>query len=229
MERYRTTIIMVVALILLGGVALFLNNNNASSPGTATPAPITYVWEDASPVSAIEVVSSTGKVQLNKDPVLGSWTSPEPEHNPADLFAVSGVADSLQKLQAMFALTGTSDLAQYGLSANPIVVTLTFSDTQKTTRSLNIGTTTPDGTGYYVNVPGSTTVYVVSNSTIEPLRSWLTTPPVQQPTPTPIPITVVPTETATPTVGPQTTGTVVPKATPTIPAGSAPAAATATP
>jgi hypothetical protein len=220
---------MVVALVVLGGAALLLNNKNAISPGTATPTPITYVWEEANPVKAIEVVSSTGKVQLQKDPVLGSWTITAPVQKPADLFAVSGVADSLQKLQAMFTLTATSDLAQYGLSANPIVVTLTFSDTQQTTRTFNIGTTTPDGTGYYVNVPGSNTVYVVSNSTIEPLRSWLTTPPVQQPTPTPIPITVVPTETVTPTAAPQSTGTAVPNTTPTPTARTSPPAATATP
>jgi hypothetical protein len=229
MERYRTTIIMAVALIVLGGVALFLNNRNATSPGTATPTPVTYIWEEANPVSAIEVVSGTGKVQLTKDPVLGTWAITEPIQKPADLFAVSGVADSLQKPQAMFALTGTADLSQYGLTPNPIVVTVTFSDTQHTTHTLNIGTTTPDGSGYYVSTPGSTTVYVVANTTIEPMRTWLTTPPVEQPSPTPVPITIVPTETSTPTVPPNSTGTVGPQATATPTVQTTPLAATPSP
>ena len=229
MERYRTTIIMAVALIVLGGLALFLNNRNTGTTGTATPVPVTYLWEEPNPVSAIDVVSGTGKVELTKDPVLGTWAIKEPVQKPADLFAVSGVADSLQKLQAMFSLTGTADLSQYGLAPNPIVVTATFSDTQHTTHAFNIGTTTPDGSGYYVNIPGSTTVYVISNATIEPFRTWLITPPVEQPSPTPVPITVVPTETPTPTAPPQATGTAGAQTTPTPTVLTTPGAATPAP
>src|SRR5438045_8024078 len=107
-------------------------------------------------------------------------------------------------------------------------VTVTFSDTQGTKRTFNVGTSTPDGSGYYVNTAGSNTVYVVSNTTIEPLRTWLTTPPVEQPSPTPIPITVVPasTETSTPTPGafgpaaPAAAAATAPTATPTAPAAA---------
>jgi hypothetical protein len=210
MERYRTTIIMAIALLVLGGLALFLNNQNASSPGTPTPVPVTYVWQEENPVAAINVVSGTSKVNLTKDPLLGSWQITEPVQKPADLFAVSGVADSLQKLQAMFTLTGTSDLTQYGLGPGAMTVTLTFSDTQGTKRTFNVGTSTPDGTGYYVNTEGASNIYVVSNTTLEPMRSWLTTPPVQQPSPTPVPVTIVPTATQTATAVPGATETAGP-------------------
>jgi hypothetical protein len=237
MGRYRSTIVMVVLLVVLGGLALFLSNQNASSPGTPTPTPVIYVWQQPDPVNAIDVVSTTGNVSVKKDPALGTWSITQPVSKPADLFSVGAVADSLQKLQATRALSVTGDLTQYGLSSNPMAVTVTFSDTQGTKRTFNVGTSTPDGSGYYVNTAGSSTVYVVSNTTIEPLRTWLTTPPVEQPSPTPLPITVVPatTETPTPTPGaigpeaPAATAATAPTATATPPAAAPTATATAGP
>ncbi|MEO8284938.1 MAG: DUF4340 domain-containing protein [Chloroflexota bacterium] len=212
MQRYRTTIIMGGALIILAVLAIFLTRNNSATLGVPTPTPLTYVWEEANPVSAISVMSGTEKVSLKKDPTLGTWTITEPVSKPADLFAVSGVADSLQKLQAQFSLTGTTDLEQYGLGANPMVVSVTLSDTQGTKQSLDVGRSTPDGSGYYVKKSDSGDVYVVQNTTIEPLRTWLTTPPVEQPTATPLPITVGPQASATPTAsGSETT---IPESTP---------------
>jgi hypothetical protein len=228
MGRYRSTIIMVVLLVVLGGLALFLSNQNVSSPGIATPTPVVYVWQQPDPVNAIDVVSSTSKISVKKDSALGTWSITQPVSKPADLFSVSAVADSLQKLQATFALTGTSDLTQYGLSPNPMAVTVTFSDTQGTKRTFNVGTSTPDGSGYYVNTAGSNSVYVVSNTTIEPLRTWLTTPPVEQPSPTPIPITVVPVGTETPTATPEASGPQAPSVTPATVATATPASAAPT-
>jgi hypothetical protein len=65
---------------------------------------------------------------------------------------------------------------------------------------LLVGNATFDGSGYYVKTPESSTAYVVSNGTIEPLKSWFTTPPIEQPTPTPLPL-------ATPSATTAITGT----------------------
>lgn len=193
---------MASALIVLVALAIFLSGRNAASPGTPTPTPaLTYVWQDPNPVSAIQVVSGTKSLSLKKDVALGNWSITAPISQPADLFSVSGVADNLQKLQAQFSLTATTDLAQYGLDKDSLVVTVTFSDTAGTKRKLNIGNLTLDGSGYYVKGPDSNSVYVVSNGTIEPIRSWLTTPPIEQPTPTPPPFTIVaPTPTTNTTI-----------------------------
>jgi len=67
-----------------------------------------------------------------------------------------------------------------------------------------------------VKTPDNSSVFVLTNTTVEPLRSWLANPPVQQPTATPVPITPV-TDTPTPTA----TATTVP--------GAAGAEATSTP
>jgi hypothetical protein len=216
MERYRTTIIMAAVLIVLAGLAYFSSSNNASAPtGAPTPVPSHFIWQDSNSVKAIDVVSSTEKVSIAKDSTSGDWMISQPVARPADVFQVGNEADALQNLQAQFMLTGTTDLGQYGLTSPPLQVTVTFSDTGGSQRVLLVGAPTTDGSAYYVKTPDSDTVYVVTNTTIEPLRSWLTNPPVQQPTATPVPITPVtdtPTPTATSTSVPGAEGTATPEA-----------------
>jgi len=217
MERYRTTIILAGVLIVLAAAAIFLSNNNSVSTATATPTPTTYVWQSPDSVAGIQVVSGTNKVTLVKDPT-GNWSITQPVSKPADPFSVGGEADSLQNLQASFSVTNTSDLTQFGLGPDAMAVTLTFSNTQKSQRTLGVGHAVIDGSGYYVKAGDSGQAYVVANTAIEPLRTWLTTPPIQTPSPTPLPITQIP-ETATPT----------PTETPAPPTPVPAAAVTATP
>lgn len=210
MERYRTTLIMLGVLLVLGALAIFLNNrSNSSDLANGTPTPVSqYVWQDDNQVTGIDVMSGTNKVSLKKDVVTTVWQITEPVKTDADTFAVGNEADSLKSLQATSVLTDSSDLKQYGLDKPAMSATMIFSDTKSTKRTILVGTTTFDGAGYYVKTPDTAKVYVVANTTIEPLRSWLTTPPVNPPTPTVVPITIVPTSavtstaTITATVGP---------------------------
>ena len=207
MERYRTTLILGEILIVLAGVAIFLSNKNTVSGGTATPTPVAYVWQDPNPVNAIDIVSGTSKISLKKNPSAGTWAITQPISKPADLFSVSGEADSLQNLTAQFSVTNTTDLTQFGLGPGAMAVTLTFSNTQASQRSFTVGKTILDGSGYYIKPSDANMVFVVANTTIEPLRTWLTAPPIETPSPTPLPITIVPettTPTATSTPGPGT-------------------------
>src|SRR5690349_2615667 len=135
MERYRTTLILGGILIVLAAVAIFLSNNKAVSTATATPTPVTYVWQDPNPVNAIDIVSGTNKVSLKKNPTAGTWAITQPVSKPADIFSVSGVADSLQNLQAQFSVSNTTDLTQFGFGPAAMSVTLTFSNTQASQRS----------------------------------------------------------------------------------------------
>jgi hypothetical protein len=227
MERYRTTLILAAVLLILGGLAFFLSGRNASSPGEATPIPNVYIWEDPNPVKGLEVISGSNKIALAKDVLLGSWRITEPVDEPADIFSVGGVADSFQNLLAQHTLSDTTDLEQFGLAGQPMVVTATFSDTAGTKRTVIIGKMTPDGSGYYVKVPDSNKLYTIGNFTIEPINTWLIVPPVQPPSPTPVPITPV---TSTPTATPPPTaegGT--PAATPTTGAAAPSDVPTATP
>jgi hypothetical protein len=212
MERYRTTLILLGVLVVLALVAFFVNLNPSSTVGVPTPVPETDIWNEPNQVIGIDVISATQRVSVHKDVTTTIWTLTEPLKHDADPFVVGNIADILQKPIATSVLTNPGDLAQYHLDKPSFSVEATFSDTQHTKHSLLIGGPTFDGSNYYTKLPGSTTVYAISNSTVDPLRSWLTTPPVLQPTATPLPITVVPTETLTTTT--TVTSTLVPEASP---------------
>ena len=223
MERYRTTIIMLVLLVALGGFAIVLGNNRGTTPTaepTATPAP--YVWQDANQVIAIDAVSGTQRLAMTKDISTTIWTIQEPISDTADPFAVGNFSDQVQNLQSSAVVTDATDLAQFGLDQPEVTLTLAFSDTAGTRRTLQIGDRTLDGSAYYSKTPDKAEVYLVSNTLVEPLRSWFDSPPKVQPTPTPLLPTPGPTEaitgTATITGTVTVTGTLAPSGT-TTPSG----------
>lgn len=209
MERYRTTIILGgLLLVLIVAFALLNNNRGDTTTGDGvTPSPTTYVWQSDNPVVAIDIVSGTGKVSLRKDITTTEWSLIEPVRDAADIFAVNNIADSIRSLQATSTLTDSSKLAEYGLATPGMSVTVTYSDTAATRRTMNVGGPNFNGSAYYVKTADSPTIYLVSNGLIEPLRSWLTTPPVAPPTPTAGP-TIVIAPTIAPTIEGVITGTV---------------------
>ncbi|MDQ3704408.1 MAG: DUF4340 domain-containing protein [Chloroflexota bacterium] len=218
MERYRTTIIMLVLLVVLGGLAVALGGNRGTTtPGEPTPEPVTYVWEDQNPVIGLEAVSGTQRLLITKDVTTTIWSIREPISDTAEPFAVGGLADQLQSLQASGTITEAGDLAQFGLAQPDITATITYSDAAGTKRTLLVGDPTIDGSAYYVKTPDSTEVYLVSNAVIQPLQSWFSNPPKALPTATPLLPTLAPTQevTATGTI----TGTVLPAGT-TAPSGT---------
>lgn len=204
MERYRTTIILLAVLLIVGGAALFLNSTGGVGVATPTPptvAPSVYVWQDTNPVIGLDVVSGTQKVSMIQDVSSTQWTLTQPVAERADDTTIQSEASVLSPLLATSAVTNTSDLAPFGLDKPPLTVTVTFSDTAHTKRILQVGNTTFDGSGYYVKQPSAPSVYIVTNTAIEPLRTWLSTPPVFVPSPTPTPTETTAPATVTGTVG----------------------------
>lgn len=207
MERYRTTIILVAVLVVLGGLAIVLGGKQSPvATGEPTPTPAQFIWQSDAQVVGIDVVSGTNKVSLTKDVTTTVWSLTAPIQATADPFAVGNIADSLKSLEATSVITGT-DLAQFKLDKPVLTVTATFSDTAHTKRVLQVGAATFNGSTYYAKLPDQPSIYIVSNSVIEPLKSWLETPPKFVPTPAPLLPTVAPTsaisgtQTVTGTVG----------------------------
>lgn len=199
MERYRTTIILVIVLVLLAAVAFFMSNRGGTTDSAfPTSVPTQYVWQDQNQIIGIDVMSGTSKVSVRKDVTTTLWSITEPVQEPADPFNVGNVADTMKDLRAAATLTESANLADFGLNANTLTVVATFSDTQQTKRTLVVGNATFDGANYYAKLQDAPQVYLVSNAVIEPMKSWLTTPPINPPTPTPPPFTVVPTSLPTP-------------------------------
>ncbi|HEX9989258.1 MAG TPA: DUF4340 domain-containing protein [Chloroflexia bacterium] len=215
MERYRTTIILVIVLLVLAAVAYFMSNRGSTTDSPfPTSVPATYVWQDANQVIGIDVMSGTNTVSVRKDVTTTLWSITAPVQEPADPFNVGNVADLLKDLRAAATITNSANLADFGLDANTMTVAATFSDTQQTKRTLVVGKATFDGANYYAKLQDAPQVYLVSNALIEPVKSWLTTPPINPPTPTPLPITVVPTSPPTPEGTITTTVTITSSASP---------------
>jgi hypothetical protein len=206
MERYRTTLILLGALILLVVAWLFLRNNApAGTDATPTATPTVYVWQEPGDVNSIDVVSDTTTVSVRKDLSTTVWSLTAPIQATADEYQVSAQADSLKNLVAMATLTNTTDLKQYGLDSSKLTFKFTTAGSSPANHTVKVGKATIDGAGYYIKADDKAPVYVVSNSMVEALKSWITTPPKAQPTATPVP-TQPPTPAASTTI--TATGTI---------------------
>ncbi len=215
--RYTSTVVLGGVFLVLAVVLFFLTQNPNAGVINPTPAPTPapVVWDlSTSTAQAIRIDTITQTVAVQS--VNNQWQLTAPTNEPASQFQVGSVVDQLKKIEAQRALTET-DITKYGLDAPAITVTLVVSGAQQATNTLLVGKATVDGGSYYVKVGGKPTVYVLTNTLIEQLRSWTTTPPKAEPTPTPLVIVTLsptPSETATPGLsGPVQPPTVV--ATPT--------------
>lgn len=211
--RYTSTVVLGAVFLVLALALFFLTQNPQAGVinPTPTPTPAPVVWDlSASTAQAIRVdtISQTVAVQI----VNNQWQLTAPTNEPASQFQVGTIADQLKKIQADRVLTET-DITKYGLDAPSLTVTLVVSGAAQTDNTLLVGQATIDGGSYYVKAKDKPQIYIMLNSLIEQLRSWITAPPKAEPTPTPLLIiTPSPTPSVTPTPG--AAGPVRPTATP---------------
>ena len=197
--RTRTIVIMAAALVLLAGATFWLQSTPAAPTGP-TPAPTALVWDNsAATASAITVQAMTQTVSLEvKD---GTWVITAPANEPADDLTVAQIVNDLKKPPATSKVADNpTDLAQYGLASPALTVTLVLSGSTPPQQQLFVGKQTLDGSNYYVRSSAGQAVYLTPNTTIEPVKAWLASPPVAIPTATPIPATIVPAPVITGTV-----------------------------
>jgi len=189
MERYRTTLILLGALVVLIVGWLLLRNSNIATSSSATPTvtPVTYVWQETGDVSSIDVMSGTQTVSVRQDLSTTVWSVTAPISDTADTSQVGTAADSLKALVATAVLTDASDLAQYGLDKPVMTVKMATGGSTPANHSFVTGKTTIDSSGYYIKADSDKNVYVIANTLVEQLKSWLTTPPKAVPTATPLP------------------------------------------
>lgn len=205
-SRARSMIILGGVFVLLVGLSAFLLNTPVTPRVTTTPVPTVVVWDYSSATTTGLIVQNiTGTVALAvRD---GKWRITTPLTADADDLTVSGIATSLKQPAATTKVGDTvSDLAPYGLDSPALTVTLVLSGSTTPRQTLLVGKTNVDGSAYYVRSAANKAVYLVSNSTIEPLKGWIAVPPIALPTPTPLP-TLPPTVAITGTVTITGTGT----------------------
>lgn len=102
-------------------------------------------------------------------------------------------------------------LAPFGLDSAQYTVQFTLDDGSQYT--LDIGAKNPDGSSYYVKLPGDPNVYLIAVYNLETLLGFVEEPPYVQPTPDMTAtwlsevVTPTPEATATPTLSPTATPT----------------------
>jgi Domain of unknown function (DUF4340) len=189
--RNRSIIVLGVVFLVLAGISYWLTSNPATPP-TPTPEPTYPVWNYGSAtVQGVTVQSPTSTVSLQV--TGGKWEITTPVQKPADDLQVSQATDPLKQAEGRAKIgDNVTDLAQYGLDSPALTVTLVLSGATVPKAELLVGKANVDGSAYYVRPQSSNAVYLLNNTLIEPLKSWLTTPPIAQPTATPIPATIIP-------------------------------------
>ena len=129
-----------------------------------------FTWEvEESPPPAEGEEEGETEVELVPDaPRIGSALMQLPSLRPSRV---------LNQVEAL-SVYGLGDDARY---------TIEFTTTEGESYTLYIGATNPAGTSYYVQIPGSEEVYLVSRFALDELIGFLEVPPFTEPTPTPSP------------------------------------------
>jgi hypothetical protein len=181
----RSTWVIVLVFVVLLGVAIYVQRTNGgseaqSSGPTATPQPKVFDV-DVSEVTGLELSDNQGKrveIALNEG---GSWTVIQPA-GETDPTRASTLVDEAAGLQALSIVQATSSLGEYGLNAPSYTLVLKIQDGRQL--RAQVGSATLTGSGYYVQIDNSQTVYVVAKYTLDNITQNLDNPPLV-PTPTP--------------------------------------------
>lgn len=193
------TILVFIAFI---AIAYFINRNaEATSEADITPTvEEKFVFDSTSLVTSIEVRPFTAdpvKLERNAENV---WVLTQPDETEADLALAEAAASQIAALKVIQEIEG--DPSIFGFDEPAYFITVEFAD--GTSRTLEVGDTTPTNNGYYVRLDAGN-IMVVSLSGIDSLTTLANFPPyLYTPTPT---ATATPLPTATPVPATEATPT----------------------
>jgi hypothetical protein len=196
----RSTWIMLLIFAVLAGFAFFYQRYQANHPEeTATPVPTTSQSQlynvESSQVSEVSIADSSGKqLSLYKDENKGQWAIRDYQVEQVDSFQIDSIIAQLLSMQVQETLVQPPPLEVIGLDAPGYTITIMMREGSQLVTF--VGTPTPVGGGYYVQL-NSNQVVIVDKITLDNVLNWLFVPPLV-PTPTP---GVVSTGTVSPTEG----------------------------
>jgi hypothetical protein len=189
--RFRHTLILVVVALALGGVALMLERQEppASPDSAAVPTPLPEllrVNEGAITDVILERTATGQRTHLVRRPA-GDWYLLEPDVGPdaaeeVDTFQVLNFLETLAVLRPRRVLTGTLDLAEYGLA--PAALEVTLNEEGGSTQQMRLGEMNADFSAYYVVLGHEEegafgTIYLVPSYVGVEIERLLDTPPIQ--------------------------------------------------
>lgn len=164
-----------ILLGLLAAAALaFVLWPSADPAGEEELVPETEtIWDVASQdIASILVVDLVGGavIAVQRDPEVG-WRLQSPAGVPAESGQVEMAAASLASPGIVQRVTGPEGLEAFGLAPADYRLTLIMSD--GTARAAEIGSIDPTGSAYYVRLPESEDVLLMSRYVLEGPLGWL--------------------------------------------------------
>ena len=197
------TWITLLVLAAVVGTAIYMNRK-AEEEAKAEPTPTgeeqVFVFGKDRQVNSIEVKPADGdpvQVERNQE---NTWMLSKPDNVTADQGLAEAAASQVAALTVITEID-SKDLSIFGLDNPKSTLTVKFDD--GTTSTVDVGDSTPTGTGYYIRVD-SDKIYVVEPNGIDSLLGLAVLPPYLH-TPTPSPTatsTPLPTETPEATLTP---------------------------
>jgi hypothetical protein len=173
----------LLAYVLLVEVRREPRPNRLLGAEEATSTPVPLLEFDPGDLTAVQWRTAgrsdagrTLRIERRGD----GWTLIDParasETTLDDPRSVLFTLEDLARLQARQVLTGDDlDRAAYGLEPAALVVTVETRAGEKA--HIEVGRETPDGTAFYVQLPGDPRVYLVPHYKLAPFFEWLDSPP----------------------------------------------------
>ncbi len=184
--RFRHTLILVAIALALGGIALILDRQEQPEPPDSrfvpTPMPeLLRIHEDAITEVILERTATGQRTHLVRR-TDGDWYLLEPDVGPdaakdVDVFQVLNFIDTLAVLRPRRVLTGTLDLAEYGLA--PAALEVTLHEEGGSTHQMRLGEMNADFSAHYVLLDDEAEpIYLVPSYVGVEIERLLDTPPV---------------------------------------------------
>jgi len=175
MDR-RLTLILVLVLAVLAGAAWWLERPGKAPAATPTPATAPLWTIESTSVKSVRLEDTQAKtvVELARS-TDGTWSLVQPSKEPADTGAVEMAIAQMSNLSLITDLGTKITLENFGMDKPRYIITLTIADA---TFTLEVGSPTVTGSGYYVRMQGDPRVVVVGTYALESVLGWAQTLPL---------------------------------------------------
>lgn len=189
-QSYAGTIAIFSIFILFLGYFIFIEKDRpATTESTPTP---TETYEllsfTTSEVNKITIQGATSLLELNNNTEAGQWEIVNDENIKADSDKVMTLIKDIQALEGLQKLTTEETPEALGLA--PITQSITITKQDGSSQTLIIGKKTPAAERYYVQVEGSTEIYIIGATVTSILEKtgedlkWVPPTPTPEPTAT---------------------------------------------
>jgi hypothetical protein len=194
----KETVLLILILAALVGLTFALARTKEQAAARSTPTSgVAYVFgpELGSPVS-IEIVPVIGESVRVRRGMDQAWSIESPRAAAANQGLAEAAATQVTSLRRITSLTGEASI--YGLESPAYLVTVEFSKGAR--QALEIGSSTPTGSGYYARL-NSEQMLIVGRTGLEALLNLVSSPPFLE-TPTGSPAEAAPAPLTAPTATP---------------------------